>query len=216
MYFWFLLWIMMMSDFERYIFCTNGESLFLSVQKVDGGRIFFLKKLVVSSFSVRFVQKIFTHRKRTFQQSSRICVVRIQMVFEEKFLEKKLLQLFFWPWAERFQFFSNFFFDMHFIKLFSHFWSKILVAKIVRKRERSLIFFRYPSGKISHLGPHCWSSVFQTAFSYTYPEKSFGGTWIQQVWFYTFIRSVSGNILYYEWKLLAVSWKPHPTFIEDK
>ena len=37
----------------------------------------------------------------------------------------------------------------------------------------------------------------------------------ENIWLHTFFRSLSGNISYFEGKLLAVSSKPHPTFIQD-
>ena len=131
------------------------------------------------SFSVRFGQIFFTLRKKTFQQFSIICVVRVQKVLEEKI-----------PW-ENFPLIS---FDLEqkvsrllaiFLRRALHktvfsFLEQSLGGKNCQKMKSSLIFLRFPSGRISRLRPNYWSSLFKTAFTYTYPEKNFGGTWIQK------------------------------------
>ena len=136
-------------------FCQSGKLL-------EGKT--FPRKIFFCLFLVHFRPKIFTHRTKTFRQSSGIWVLRVQKkVFEEKIpgkncfqhrseYQRKVLRL------------SAFFFDMLFTNFIYHFQSSMSVAKNVWEEKEFCIFFTISSGIISPFGQNSWGSIDKTAF----------------------------------------------------
>ena len=139
--YWFLLGFWKYQTLSETFLVFWAKALFCQSGNLLEGKTF-PRKIFLCLFLVQFRQKIFTHRTKTFRQSSGIWVLRVQKkVFEEKIPGKKFLSTLVLSISGKFSDFQHFFFDMLFTNFIYHFQSSMSVAKNVWEEKEFCIFF---------------------------------------------------------------------------
>ena len=187
-----------------------GRIFFLPVQKVVGG-----KKIEENWNFINFC----AHWSKVFHTSDknvRAVLSNLRCTCPEDFGRKnplkKLLQLFFWLWAESFQSFSEFFSTC--ISQSSFFISRAICWREKMFEEKKFIFF----SEFWTEGFRVWGKIVEAVISKLpsrYPVRNFGWFCLSKILIFTFGRSFCGNFSCFEWTLLAIFSKRHPKFMDD-
>ena len=163
--YWFLPWILKISDFERNIFGIFGQISILPVRKFVGGQNVSEKNILLSLLSAHQAKDFHTSEQNlpaVLWNSSCTCP-------EEDFRRKS-------SW-KKIAFNIDSQYQRKFLRLSANFcstcssqasffiWRAVCWRqKMSEKKESLIIFFRILSGRISHFGKNCWDSLLKTPF----------------------------------------------------